>query len=567
MKAFDHTQEFARGMQMMTQKQSLPEAERIFKSLLANSADPSIQLQLGITLRVQKKWKEASATFKRVIAATPHFSEAHAHLAETYHAQQKNALALQTFETALKLDPDNAYAHTHMAVTYFDIGELNLAQQGFKTALTCMPADMPAPEATLCKHYLDEIATLFITLETYGIDPSLDRETMGIALYKKANALTLASNLDDAVICYDLAAQCRTDYGSPELNVGETVDSHQSRMPEGAYKSCSWLEGGLHFHENRLTFCCTAHSKNKGWTAIGQFNGGKLPVDYILAKRAQITNQLMCGTDNGCTGCPKLVEKEAEEKEFLFNDLIINSFSVCNFRCSYCSLTHQNFEMPAYYYYITDAIDAMLENNWLGNTGTITWGGGDPSVSKEFKAITAKLVAHGSRHIINTNAAIHVPEIDTGLENKGTHLCISVDAGTRSTFNAVKFNKPKGSNEPILIKGKDAYDAVWDTISKYTAINAMNVLIKYIVDDINASRTEIDTFLDKCVKAGVRRIMYTPEGRFIRQIPITREILPENIFDTIQYATARTQALGMICSFDPQVYVKEVFSEPEVSPA
>lgn len=517
------------------------------------------EIDQAIRLRDKGAWKKAVIHFKKIIQNSPSSSDAFAHLAKVYFLQRRYQKSIEFFNKALSLNRKNIYALTNLGITYFEIGELNNAVCSYDLALGLTNDEK---ETKLIQHWLDMSINSLKRVKALGVDSSLNREAMSVALYKRANSFTLEGDLDKGIEAYELAAKCRVNYSNNEIDLGITVNSHNERMPGGEYPSCSWLEEGLHFHDNRLTFCCTAHSVDKGWTPVGQFNGGKLPIDFILAKRAQVAHQLQKGTANNCSGCPSLKTKKWTRPKYLFSELIFNNFSVCNFRCTYCSLTQLNFEMPAYYYESANAVQDLIENKWLNPGGSCSWGGGDPSVSKEFPDLLKKMTNLGSFSYVCTNAAIHIPEIDEALQKGKANVVVSIDAGTSEVFDAIKFGN-EDTKQPTLIKGIKAYDAVWNTLGKYIDIAPNLVHIKYIVDNQNASLNEIERFIVKCVSMGAKVISFTPEAEFIRQIPITRSLLPAHIFNAIKHGTSLAIKNNIECRFDENVYIKELFSPLE----
>lgn len=514
------------------------------------------KIDQAIMQRSKGSWKKAVSIFKSIIADNPLSSEAHAHLAQTYVLQRRYEQAIKSFNKALDINENNIFALMHLGKVYCEIGKFNKSLECFNKAKSCEPDEK---DLTLIQDWEATALKYVTSIKELGVNTKLPSDEMGVQLYLIGSDLIISGDLKRGVEAYELSAKCRVDYSNPALNIGSTISTHRNRMPEGEYKSCSWLEEGLHFHDDRLTFCCTAHSGNKGWTKIGQFNGGKLPIDLVLAKRALTAHQLIEGEENNCSGCPKLEKKSWPAKEYIFTHLIFNNFSVCNFRCTYCSLTHQNFEMPAYYFSAEQAVMDILDNDWLNPKGTSTWGGGDPTVSREFRGLLHKLVERGSFNIINTNAAIHLPDIEKALKDGKANVMVSIDAGTHQTFDAVKFGNENSISKPSLIKGKLAMDAVWETLNLYIQASAKDVVVKYIVDHNNSTNHEIEEFIKNCIKHNVRKLMVTPEAEFIRHIPITKDILPTHIFECIRYATELAQENNIECLFDPNVYRQEVF--------
>jgi len=363
-----------------------------------------------------------------------------------------------------------------------------------------------------------------------------------VALYRQASRLVQEDALDAAVLLYEDAASLAPDYGDPAMGVGGTVPVYLARRPSGDYLSCPWIEEGLHFHEYQLGFCCTAHHGHKGWAMIGTYHGGPLPIDFILARRLQLIRQNQAGADNKCLGCHELERRAWPARPGLLGKLIINSYSICNMKCTYCSLAIAHFEMPAYYYLAEPAIDSLVANGWLSPGAQATWGGGEPSVSKEFQQITSKLLAAGCSFDINTNATRAVPAIEEALRLGRCSLAISVDSGTPETFYRVKYD----SDHPVTVHGRPAFDVVWETIARYAELSRESVVVKYIFMPTTTGEADLQGFVDLCLAHGVGRVMLTPEFS-----DVSAGDVPRSVWDAINRTRAVAEANGLVVLFNP----------------
>jgi sulfatase maturation enzyme AslB (radical SAM superfamily) len=104
-------------------------------------------------------------------------------------------------------------------------------------------------------------------------------------------------------------------------------------------------------------------------------------------------------------------------------------------------------------------------------------------------------IEHGIHQHVNTNAVLFSEEIENGLKRKAMVVQVSVDAGTRETYKK--------------IKGRDAFETVWNNISKYS--RAGDVIGKYIIYDNNASAEDVRGFIDLCRINSVASVILSPE--------------------------------------------------------
>lgn len=91
------------------------------------------------------------------------------------------------------------------------------------------------------------------------------------------------------------------------------------------------------------------------------------------------------------------------------------------------------------------------------------------------------------------------------VNGENSNLCdkiasarISVDSGTNETYASVKRNPN--------------CDRVWENIHRYAATGG-DFVVKYIILSMNSDIEEVDTFVNRCRKAGVRSICISVDAR------------------------------------------------------
>jgi hypothetical protein len=532
---------YASGLALLRERNRLPEAEAAFRAGLA--ADPGhagCMLQLGITLRVLGRWKEAARVLEDTRRLSPEDPAVHLQIGTVLRWQRNWEAAVRSFDEAIALDPSHADARCNRAITLMELNRLPEALTSLDLLITELPAGTIARFGLLERR--EEAVGRLARMGLCGLDFALSPQQRAIALYQQANKLIINGNVDAALLFYQDAALLAPDYSDPAFPIGATVAVQMARRPIGQHLSCHWLEEGLHFHEHRLRFCCTSHSGGKGWADIGAYQGGPVPVDFVLARRAQLVRGNQTGEDNPCRGCHELERRAWPAKPWPFSALIINSYSICNMKCSYCSLAIAHFEMPSYYYLVEPALDHLVAQGWLAPDAHVTWGGGDPSVSKEFEAIASKLLSTGRYFCINTNATRALPVLLDGLRQGRCDVTVSIDSGTPETFYRIKYM----SDRPVRFQGRPAYDAVWTSIGQYAAAASEQLVVKYIFTAENANEADITSFISQCLAQGVTRIMLTPEAALLAAGKV-----PPEVWQAIHRTRALAEASRLLVLFNP----------------
>jgi organic radical activating enzyme len=532
---------YAEGLAFLAKRDHLPEAEMAFRAGLAAQPDhPGCLLQLGITLRVQGRLREALHVLGRAREVAPADPIVPMQIGRALRLQKKWDAALLAYDAALAADPHHAHSRIQRANTLQEMNRWSEALASYDDALASLPEelttahDLPGRRAAV-KERLDRIAG-------YGIDPALPPQKLAAALYRQANQLVLEGAVETASCLYEEAALQNPDYSDPEFQIGATVAVQMARRPVGAYVSCPWIEDSLHFHEYKLGFCCTSHTVDKGWANVGTFQGGPVPIDFVLARKQQLTEENQTGTENACKGCPELARRAWPAKPWPFGILIINSHSACNQKCDYCFLAIADFEMPAYYYMAEPGIDSLVEGGWLAPNAYVLWGGGEPTVSREFPTISQKLFARGCHFNIYSNATRVMPVLEEALAQGRCHFVTSVDAGTPETYHRIKYL----SDHPVLLDGRTAFDQVWANIATYAKANSDSVIVKYIFNRKNLSDPDIEGFIKQCLNHGVTRVMLVAEFT-----DVFGGAVPAEIWAALVKARTLAHANGLKVHFNP----------------
>ena len=102
----------------------------------------------------------------------------------------------------------------------------------------------------------------------------------------------------------------------------------------------------------------------------------------------------------------------------------------------------------------------MADKGYLRKGGHITIAGGEPSVAPEFDDLMQVFIDNDLSSIrVLTNATKYSDIVEKGIKLGKVYIVVSVDSGTRETFQKVK--------------RYDFYDKVWNNIQKMTIFAAV----------------------------------------------------------------------------------------------
>ena len=310
-------------------------------------------------------------------------------------------------------------------------------------------------------------------------------------------AVYLKNYLDSAVKIIDL--NCNR-YGATENNF-EIFDEAKQWKSFGIeppnrseeYPSCRWIEGGLSFVPDKLRVCPNC-VEGGGTPGLTKFSGGHFSIREVLTIRKLIITANQNGGFNGCEKCPLLLKKMWAPKKFLFDTICLAHYTVCNLACEYCyAIPEGKQKLPlSSIISLKPTFEWLVEEKYLSTESVILWGGGEPIINKEFESLFIFLTRYGATSEVYTNGTILSKTLLEAMINNKASVMISIDAGTKESFN--------------IIKGKNLFEKVVKNIDKYAKANKYKIILKMIICDKN--KHEVIPFLNIAEKNDIRIVAY-----------------------------------------------------------
>jgi len=281
------------------------------------------------------------------------------------------------------------------------------------------------------------------------------------------------------------------------------------------YYSCEWIEERLILRSDVLLYCCIPHSNGKkGFVRVCDFKGGKLPMDEIRRAREKLTElNNRDDVDSPCKGCHYLKKKawNRPKGNAHIRQVEVDNYSLCNLRCTYCFVSKfDGWQMQKCDYDLAPVFKDMIEQGYFTDDAVVGWGGGEPTILKDFHESATMLLEAGMKQRVFTNAVRFSEVLEAGLRQKKISIVTSIDAGTRETYDA--------------IKGRDRYHVVWKNLARYARTGG-HLVVKYIIRRGNSDPENIKQFVDKVEECGIRQIWISPDCVEIAQEAITEETI------------------------------------------
>ncbi|MFY8300292.1 radical SAM protein [Pseudoalteromonas sp. SS15] len=259
--------------------------------------------------------------------------------------------------------------------------------------------------------------------------------------------------------------------------------------------SCQYLHHAVYFAPDVLRHCCKrffVDGKMKGDVEMFPVNSTKdISAEKILQAKKDLHAAINKGQETPCTGCPFLTREEwADFDKLNIDHISIESHSVCNMKCSYCSDTYYGGLKPNY---DLKELYEQLCSEGVVNSGnlSIAWGGGEPLLLDDFEDIFSLYMQGFSPKYtkIFSNATKFSEKVANYLKSGQLNITTSIDAGCSETFEAVR--------------GFRAFERVFKNLKRYYDFAGRGVIIKYIFTDQNYELSEINGFFDKVISHGL----------------------------------------------------------------
>lgn len=276
------------------------------------------------------------------------------------------------------------------------------------------------------------------------------------------------------------------------INVVGNAQVHEYSS-ERTYPSCRWIEGGLSFVPGHVRVCPNCNAQG-GVPGLVAFTEGRLPVDEIVESKEIIRQGNKIDGFGPCTKCAYRVNNQWEPKSYNFDIICISHATACNLACNYCHTIseEQYLQNPKLVPRLYPTIKALIDDSHLAPDSLIQWGGGEPTILREFPQLFRLLERHGAYSEVYTSG-VHASEVlMDGLANNTAGVMISLDAGTAETY--------------VHIKGRPVFDRVVRNVGRYARTNPGRTLLKMILFEENLE--EVSEFLDIAERTGVRIVCF-----------------------------------------------------------
>ena len=252
--------------------------------------------------------------------------------------------------------------------------------------------------------------------------------------------------------------------------------------------SCKYLHHSVYLAPDELRHCCKrfyVNGKMKGDVKIFPVKKtSDITSKKILSAKKKLFKDINNNKKTPCSGCPYLYKDEWPSFDKLeIKHISVESHSVCNMKCTYCSDTYYGGKKPNYD--LGTVLKNIKKSKSFSRKINISWGGGEPvlldNFDKTFEFATEKLNPIST--MVYTNATKHNKTLEKYLVNKKIKLISSIDAGTDETFKK--------------IRGVKMLDKVLTNLKRYFNKSKGGIIVKYILTDDNYSNSELRSFINK----------------------------------------------------------------------
>ncbi|MBH0042953.1 glycosyltransferase [Pseudoalteromonas sp. SWXJZ10B] len=259
--------------------------------------------------------------------------------------------------------------------------------------------------------------------------------------------------------------------------------------------SCKDLEDSLFLAPDQIRACCKrffVSNELKGDVVLINNITQNVSVQDIKQAKQRLKTSLNDGSKTDCDGCPYLEFKHWQKENLeRIKYLSLEQHSVCNLRCIYCDDKYYGGKKSSYD--VKKTLTSKEGLKYLQGCQTIVWGGGEPSLGKDFDYLLPELINNSptTTQRLLSNSVKFSTSIAKALHKTNVKLVTSIDAGTEKTFTNVR--------------GKNKLNDVLLNLAQYAKVNSGNITIKYILREDNSSIVEITSFINKLISQPILR--------------------------------------------------------------
>jgi poly(ribitol-phosphate) beta-N-acetylglucosaminyltransferase len=305
------------------------------------------------------------------------------------------------------------------------------------------------------------------------------------------------------------------------------------------HKSCIYIQKAIYLAPYEVRACCQrffVDGKMKGDVALVTLEDPR-DIEYseIIEAKKKLIEGINNGTDDRCAGCFALKERDwdnIEDEEL--NSISVENHSLCNMKCSYCSDVYYGGVEPQY------SLEHLFEGlNDVGDDLHIAWGGGEPTVRKDFNDLFLSLNEkfHPKTQRVFTNALKYSRVLQEALDSRSTSITTSIDAGVEDTFRKVRDSK--------------GLDKVLQFLERYSKNSPDLITIKYIFTVDNYDDYNLVQFVKRIQEHNLTKCNYLISADF------NYETLEDEIIFSIISLYFRLHTAGVYAvTFDDHIFHK-----------
>ncbi len=309
-------------------------------------------------------------------------------------------------------------------------------------------------------------------------------------------------------------------------------------------KLCRLILEDVNFEVDSMQFCCST-GQLQGTRPALPYLGGKIDRASYHKYIYDLIDSLQDEKSDVCKGCTYIkdinLSKPITENDLLRKQVSINHYRyLCNSKCIYCNYWHKT-EQPNYF--VLDGIRSLFSGGMLARDASFSWGGGEPTMLKEFEITSSWLNDKNFKQKIHTNAIATSKAIVAALEKGNCNVDISLDAGTEETH--------------ALVKGVKSWKKVLRTCKTYAehAVRADSISLKYIVLEENNTKDEVDAFLEICDSMNLKNIEFS-----LNFSEVGKNTVSPKTIEAARYLCQQSAANGFTCTafFVHEPYLSQI---------